>query len=197
MDLASIKTMNIVGTILFIIPAVILAIILAFGASLFFFFDPTGGGAVCLTIAVLIIVTILVLAFLIYRNTVTELELGNYDKAKRWTLYAAIAAIITGFSSVIGWITFALFLISYVSFDDALRPKWPYPYMPQYHPGYLPQQPYPPAYQYPPQPYPAYDYSQGGQPRYCVISCSGCGNTVTTLAGTESRCPYCGKVNQA
>ena len=99
--------------------------------------------SLCLTVLCVWIIIIAFLAFKIYQNTVLGLDRGDFLTAKNWTLYGAIIGFIFG---GFNWIILIIFLISYVSFDDALFPK-PYYYAP---PGYYPYQP---PYSYGP-PYP-------------------------------------------
>jgi hypothetical protein len=58
---------------------------------------------------------IFILGFLLFRYTVIGLDRGEYDKAKTWTLIGAIVGLLGGI------IPFIVFIISYVSFDDAVQ----------------------------------------------------------------------------
>jgi hypothetical protein len=86
---------------------------------------------------------------MLYKNSVRAIDEGDFERAKRWTLYGAILGIILGG----GVITFLMFLLAYLFFDEALAPKYYYPYPP---PGYYPP---PPGYYHP---HPRYhkDYSK-------------------------------------
>jgi hypothetical protein len=70
----------------------------------------------------------------IYFNTVRALDNGDFERSKRWTLYGAVLGIIFGG----GVITFLLFILAYLFFDEALAPNYYYPYPP---PGYYPPPP--------------------------------------------------------
>ncbi|UCG68724.1 MAG: hypothetical protein JSV09_13105 [Thermoplasmata archaeon] len=103
---------------------------------------------ICFTIIVVWILIVAFLTFMLYQNTVIGLDQGNFHNAKKWALYGAIMGFFLGGTGGLGIITFIIFLISYISFDEAVWPK-PYYYPP---PGYYP---FPPPYygpQYPPQP---------------------------------------------
>lgn len=153
MDLGTIRTLNLVGTILFALFGVLTPLIYLgiFGMALVFGSE-AGLFAICLTILIVWIIIVVYLAYMLYQNTVKAMDSGNYELVKRWTLYGMILGFLLGG----GILTLALFLISYISIDDALRPKyWGYPPSPYYPPP--PGYPYgpPPTYpQYPPQQYP-------------------------------------------
>lgn len=143
MDIRGIRTLNLVGTIVFAIFGLAVPIIYSFLFGLIWWFAPGEGiFTVCVAILLAWIAVIAFLTYSLYNNTVVGLDRSNFQAAKRWTLIGAIM----GFIFAGGIITFVIFIISYVSFDDAVWPK-PYYYPP---PGYYP---YPPPYPYGP-PYP-------------------------------------------
>lgn len=142
--------MNLAGT-------VILAFFTIAIPSLYFFlflswssgYGTSDFGLFCMIGLLCWLVISIVITYLLFVNTVLGLDRGEYEKAKRWTLIGMIFSIFLIFFSV-GIITLIIFLISYVSFDDALRPKLYYPppyyaYPPQYPYAYAPGQPGPVA----------------------------------------------------
>ena len=151
MDIHGLRTMNLVGTIIFGIFGVLMPLFIAlfFGFMLWIF--PSGAlSAVFFTICLAWIIVVVFLTYQLYENTVIGLDRGNFAQVKRWTLIGMIC----GFIFAGGILTFILFLISYISIDDAIWPKFygppPFGYYPppyQYAPPYPPQQsrqPYPP-----------------------------------------------------
>lgn len=138
MELSTVRSLNVIGCILFGIFGGLIAVYIGFIFS-FAFWLPFGReesefstfAMVCLTILLLYIFLIVFLAITLYRNTVKALDEGDFVRAKRWSLYGAILGLIFGG----GLITFILFILAYVFFDEALAPKYyyPYPYPP---PGY-------------------------------------------------------------
>jgi hypothetical protein len=140
MDVKGLRTLNLVGTILFCVIG--LLIVSAYYIQLTRYSEarneiehmlsPEGGpdstreseysfckGLLLLWLCIIIIFTLLLLNY-----TVFGLDRGNYTKAKSWTLIG----IIVGFAG--GILPLIIFIISYVSFDDAVRSKVmpPYPY---------------------------------------------------------------------
>jgi hypothetical protein len=79
--------------------------------------DNTGDSEYNLCIGVLIVWLMIILIFtpLFYKYTVRDLDRGNYKVAKNWTLIG----IIVGFAG--GIIPLIIFIVSYASFDGALR----------------------------------------------------------------------------
>lgn len=172
MDIHSIRTLNLAGTVIFgifgiLLPTVYLVI---FG---FIAWVAPGGSFLMLCVVILIvwIAFIAYLAYSLYNNTVIGLDKGDYETAKRWTLYGLILGFLFGG----GIITFVIFLISYISFDDALYPKH------YYYP--------PPYYPYPPQ----YPYGPPHSPQYPMPSypCTTCGCKLRFI--NENRRWYCDK----
>lgn len=144
MDIRGIRNLNLAGTIIFGIFGVVIPMFYLFGFGFIFWMVREGGFLeVCVAILITWIIVIGFLSYHLYLNTVVGLDRGNFEAAKRWILIGAVM----GFIFAGGIITFVIFLISYVSFDDAVWPK-PYYYPP---PGYYP---YPPPYPYG-APYPA------------------------------------------
>jgi hypothetical protein len=143
MELSTIRSLNVIGSILFGIFGGLIAVYIGFWFS-FLLWIPTGSGGpefetftfICLTMLLLYVFLIVFLAITLYRNTVKALDEGDFVRAKRWSLYGAILGMIFGG----GLITFILFILAYVFFDEALAPKYYYPY------------PYPPPGYYPPPP---------------------------------------------
>lgn len=158
MELQSIRTLNLIGTILFGLFGSLIPLYYGFSFGLMFWYFPGGDEdstlfSICISIIVIWIVAIIILAIQLYRKTVVGLDKGEYESAKRWV----IVGVILGFIFA-GIIPFILFLISIVLFDEAVRrAQYPYYYPPPYYPPpYYPPPYYPPPY-YPPPSYP-HDY---------------------------------------
>jgi len=149
MDIRGLRTLNLIGTAIFGIFSIMVPVVYLFIFGLIWWMAREGGFfTFCIAILVLWIVLIAFLTFELYRNTVVGLDEGNYERAKRWILIGMICGFLFGG----GIITFVIFLISYISFDDAIWPKYYYP--PPYYPYPPPYQPppyQPPPYQPPPQ----------------------------------------------
>jgi hypothetical protein len=79
--------------------------------------DSTGDSeySICYGLLLLWLCIILIFTALLFNYTVLGLDRGNYKAAKSWTL----AGIIVGFAG--GILPLIIFIISYVSFDDAVR----------------------------------------------------------------------------
>jgi hypothetical protein len=69
----------------------------------------------CMGFIMLWIIIIIIFTMALYNFAVRGLDKGNYKVAKNWTL----VGIIVGFAG--GIIPLIIFIISYVSFDDAIR----------------------------------------------------------------------------
>jgi hypothetical protein len=113
MDIKGLKTLNHIGTFLFRIFGCILPLYIMIS-----YFIYHRDSYIFMTIILLTniwIIVILVFAELLYRNTVVGLDQGKYESAKTWTFIG----IFLGFIASI--IPFIIFIISYVSFDDAIR----------------------------------------------------------------------------
>jgi len=138
MDIKGLRTLNLVGTILYCLIGSFLAFVYYYETySVYTIFNRDITGC---TISLIIWISILIsFTIELFMKTVVGLDRGDYKTAKQWTL----VGIIVGFMG--GIIPLIIFIISYVSFDDAVRT----------------QQFGPPYYSY---------YQQPGQLRYC-ISC--------------------------
>jgi hypothetical protein len=116
MDVKGLRTLNLVGTILYGLIGTLLVSVYyyqAYRVSTHFDRDMTQ----CTMIFIIWLVMLTFFTILLYINTVAALGRGNYKTAKRWTL----VGIIIGFMG--GIIPLIIFIISYVSFDEAIRPK--------------------------------------------------------------------------
>jgi len=154
MHINTIRTLNLIGTILFGIFGILMSLYYTLIFSSFFFWGMTNGNLVanCMVIFLICAIIILFLTYLLYSKTVKSLDIMDYETAKRWMIVGIVLGFIFG-----GIIVFIIFLISFVMFDDAIRGTH-YPYYP---PPYYP----PPVYWYPPPDYPgkngkpfSYDY---------------------------------------
>jgi hypothetical protein len=110
------------------------------------------------------------------------LDRGDYDSAKRWMIIGAIAGFISTGLSAIGLITFLIFLIAYVSADEAIRSSY-YP-------------PPPRGYQYPPPPVYGPHTQQlkshvSVEEQRKTVSWSLCPNCGRKVASSWIVCPYC------
>lgn len=121
MDIKGLRTLNLIGTILFCLIG--LFFMFAIFSSLFYYHynAPTqfGGslefstrfiGTWTIFLAIYFIITAL-----LYRFTVLSLDRGEYKSAKRWTLVAIFLGLLGGV------IPFIIFIISYATFNEALR----------------------------------------------------------------------------
>ena len=139
MNIKGLRSLNLFAIILFfaignlIVLAQFLRIYTAYN-----FFPGATYYSTCLGILTIWIVFIMVFTVLLHKNTVMALDKGDYNTVKRWTMIG----IIVGFAG--GILPLVLFIVSYVSFDDALR---------AHHSG--------PPY--------SGNYQQGGQSRYCIM----------------------------
>jgi hypothetical protein len=132
MDIHGLRTLNLIGTVLFFIFGMLLSF--AYGFPFLIYMSSNGGfELLCGTMVLIWLCLIVILTTLFYKNTVLELDEENYDKAKHWTLIAVI------FGWLGGIIPFIIFIISLVSFDDALRTQQSGP--PVYY-QYPPPQPF-------------------------------------------------------
>ena len=114
MDVKGLRTLNMVGVILFCLIGFLIAIVYFYNyLTLFRVFgrDTT----VCTIIYFIWMFILIISTILLYKYTVVGLDHENYESAKHWTLFG----IIVGFMG--GIIPFVIFIISYVSFDDAVR----------------------------------------------------------------------------
>ena len=155
MDLKTIRTLNLAGSVLFGIIGSFIPILYSGLFGFIFFISGEGFAAVCV---------IIIMAYMLYNKTVLGIDRGEYESAKTWMLAGAIL----GFIFAGGIITLILFLIGYITIDSALQPQYyhqspfsgllgprqPY-YYPPAPPPYYYGQPQPPP---PPPPPPGYHY---------------------------------------
>ena len=184
MDIKGLRTLNLIGTILFGIFSILLPIIYL---PILFFISTIENNQftfVCMSIIICWIIFIIYLVYQLYKNTVLGLDLGNFEAAKRWTLYGALMGLFLGG----GLLTLIVFLISYASFDEAIRPKYYYPppgYYPyQQPPGYGPPNPQPPGYGPPNPQYPR-------QRPQAPVSSGECPSCRRPVQANWKYCPTC------
>ena len=121
MDIKGLRTLNLIGTILFAIIGSIMVLVYTMWVNIIFnrtILTSTASDSGYNTCVVLIFIWFSILFIfesLLYKYTVIALDLGNYKQAKRWTL----VGIIVGFAG--GIVPLIIFIISYVSFDEAIR----------------------------------------------------------------------------
>jgi len=121
MDIKGLRTLNLIGTILFAVIGSIMVFIYATIANLTFnrtILTSTASDSGYNTCIILIFIwfsIIFIFETMLYKYTVIGLDLGNYKQAKRWTLIGIIVGIAGGIVPLI------IFIISYVSFDEAIR----------------------------------------------------------------------------
>jgi hypothetical protein len=111
LDIRGLRTLNEIGTFLVGIMGFLVAGLLFI--SLYLMQDDV----VLKVISIVYICVIFIITISLYIFTVRGLDKGNYKAAKTWTL----VGVIVGFVS--GVLPFIVFLISYVSFDDAVRSR--------------------------------------------------------------------------
>jgi hypothetical protein len=122
MDIKGLRTLNHIGVFLFRLIGCIIPLPLLVG-SIFF------RSYVVMSIAIIWIILILITAEILFRFTVVGIDRGNYGSAKFWTLIGIFVGIAGGIIPII------IFIISYVSFDEAIRTQI---YGPHYY-GYYQQ----------------------------------------------------------
>lgn len=127
MDIKGLRTLNLAGTILFAVIGCLLPVSYSMGA--FILYNRT-----CSTILFIWFCVIFTFALLFYRYTVIGLDRGEYNAARNWTIVAVVFGLAGGI------IPFIIFLISLVSFDDAIRQKY-YGYPPPIYYQYPAQYP--------------------------------------------------------
>ncbi len=116
MDIKGLRTLNHIGTFLFRLIGCVIPLPILVG-SIF------NENYVCISYVIIWIILILITAELLFRFTVVGLDRGNYESAKFWTMIGIFVGIAGGIIPII------IFIISYVSFDDAIRTQ-------QYGPAY-------------------------------------------------------------
>jgi len=160
MDMASIRTMNVVGTILFGLITMLSPVIGFFWVGLMMFWSPdTEYLILCFTGIIAWIIIFGFITYKLYQNTVVSLDKGNYALAKQWTLYGVVMGAILGFLFTPAFLILIVYVLAYVGIDSAMKPKYygypAYPYYPPPPPVYPygpppAHPPYPGQQQYPP-----------------------------------------------
>lgn len=116
MGVKSLRNMNLAGTILFALIGGLLISSNFYSVYRYSIeFPEHYDSSLCITLLLIWSLIIIIFSILLYNYAVVGLDRGNYVSAKRWTLIG----IIVGFAG--GIIPLILFIISYVSFDDAIR----------------------------------------------------------------------------
>ncbi len=146
MDLGTVRTLNVVGTVLFGILTMLAPVAGFFWIGMILFWSPdTSYFILCLTAILAWVIIFGFLTYKLYQNTVVSLDKGNFALAKQWTLYGVIMGVILGILFTPAFLIFIVFLIAFIALESELRPKyWGYPPYPYYPP--------PPAYPYGPPP---------------------------------------------
>jgi hypothetical protein len=178
-DIKGLRTLNLAGTILFGLFGIGIPLLYFFylyvSSYSYMFFPYRRDLTFCYSILIIWLVIVIFLTIFLYRNTVKGLDRGDYNSAKRWMIIGAIAGFISTGLSAIGLITFLIFLIAFVSADEAIRSSY-YPPPPRNYQ-------YPSTPQYGPQPPPQYSTAEA---RWSP--CPSCGKKV---ASSWIACPYC------
>lgn len=134
MDIKGLRTLNFIGTTLFGLIGGLLAFVNYYNyVSTMSLIEKDY--SLCWTLTIIWFCVLIIFTFLLYKYAVFSIDKGKYKTAKTWTLIG----IIVGFAG--GIIPFIIFIISYVSFDDAIRTQQ---YGPTYQGHY--QQPSPIRY---------------------------------------------------
>jgi uncharacterized membrane protein len=130
MDIKGLRTLNLVGTVLFCILGIISAAMIYIRTYLYMSapipwegpFGSSESNGVSdsqffslMMLVILWLCVIIILTIILYIYTVKGLDRRRYKDAKFWTLIGCIFGLAGGI------IPFIIFLISYVSFDDAVR----------------------------------------------------------------------------
>lgn len=128
MDIKGLRTLNHIGVFLFRLIGCIIPLPILVGSY-------KSENYVWMSYAIIWIILILITAELLFRFTVVGIDRGNYESAKFWTMIGIFVGVAGGIIPII------IFIISYVSFDDAIRAQ-------QYGPAHYgyPQQPSPIKY---------------------------------------------------
>ena len=139
MDLANVRTMNVVGTILFGIITMLAPVAVFFWLGILLFWSPdTSFFILCMTGIVAWIIIFGFITYLLYKNTVKSLDERDYERAKQWTLYGVVMGVVLGFLFTPGFLIFIPFLLGYFGLESALRPNyWGCPSYPYYPPPSL------------------------------------------------------------
>jgi hypothetical protein len=175
MDLKGIRTLNLIGTILF--PLFSFGIVLIYlpfflftpGFQIDEFFNLYFG------FAAVWIVIIIFLTYMLYHNTVEGLDRKQFHQAKRWSLVGTFSGFFLGG----GPIVVIIFYVSYTVIHEEMHPRFRFPPFGYYPPPRSygsPYQPYqqPPQYRKPYSQYPTYG-----------MSCPNCGKPI------EENWKYC------
>lgn len=125
MDIRGLRTLNLLGTISFCLIGFLLASAQLYQIITIAYHFPDSDFSICMGLLALWYCIIIVFTICLYNYTVLGLDRGNYKVAKQWTLIG----IFVGFAG--GLIPLIIFIISYVSFDDAIRIAHSYPLYPQ------------------------------------------------------------------
>jgi hypothetical protein len=174
-DIKGLRTLNLAGTILFGLFGIGLPLFYFYYFSSLYYrysFSPFDEYmSICLVVLVVWMIIITILTYLLYHNTVLGLDRGDYEAAKRWMLIGAVV----GFLFAGGVVTLIIFLIGFVSADQAI---WSGSYYapPAYYGSYPPLSP---QYQTP--------YAMPKHP----ISWSPCTNCGRLVSSSWITCPYC------
>ena len=121
MDLKGLRTLNLVGTILFCLIGLFFMVAIFSNLIYYHYNAPSQFGdslefsSRFIVTLIIILVIYFIITALLYRFTVLGLDRGEYKTAKRWTLIGIIVGLLGGI------IPFIIFIISYVSFNEALR----------------------------------------------------------------------------
>ena len=127
MELKSIRTLNLVGTVLLIVFGIIGAIqIMALPSIMDALLATDSANTtelpgfinddVCLIAGLVILVVVLVCGFVFYKKTVVDFDKKKYRSVRIWTFVAAVVSFFTG-----GIVPFLLYLISAISIKKALQ----------------------------------------------------------------------------
>jgi hypothetical protein len=116
MDIKGLQTLNHIGTFVFrafgcILPVYLMLVDFIYYSDSYIFIPG-------IIITNIWIIGIFILAEFLYKNTVVGLDYGDYESAKTWILIGIIIGFIGGIIPII------IFIISYVSFDDAVRTQY-------------------------------------------------------------------------
>jgi len=206
MDLHTARTMNMLGTALLgiiglLVPAgymFLFGVILLFDGA-----DPLA--AACFTIFICWIVFVIVLTYFMYKNSVKAIDQGDFETAKRWSLYGLVIGVVLGIGFAGFFIIVIFFLLSFITLNDHLKPRFyypPYGYYPPPPPMYYqpppqfshhrppPFSPY--GYQYPPPYYNQYGSQYGAQaPTYEDAMSVRRTTPGSGITKERHRCPNC------
>jgi hypothetical protein len=114
MDVKGLRTLNYIGTTLFGLIGGLLAFINYYNyvSSISFVEKDV---SVCKILTIIWFCILISFTILLYKYAVYSLDRGEYRTAKTWTLIGVFVGFVGGIIPLI------IFIISYVSFDDAIR----------------------------------------------------------------------------